>query len=64
MSTQPEVNLEALEAGYKVELRQVQTEIAYVYITPQNVESPPFDNAALAWEAAYVDLKTSAASAS
>ena len=62
MTTQPEVNIEALEAGYKVELRQLQNHIGYVYINPSQIESVTYDNAALAWEAAYIDLKTTSPS--
>ena len=57
MTTEPEINVEALEAGYKVELRQHDTEIVYVFISPQLVESESFQTAAEAWEGAYFDLK-------
>jgi len=60
MTTEPEVNIEALDAGYKVELRQYDAEIVYVFITPQLTESKSYETAAEAWQAAYEDLKATA----
>jgi len=57
MTTEPEVNIEALDAGYKVELRQYDAEIVYVYITPQLIESKAYETAAEAWQAAYEHLE-------
>jgi len=56
MTTEAEVNIEALDAGYKVELRQYDTEIVYVFITPQLIESKTYSTPAAAWQAAYEDL--------
>lgn len=60
MSNQPEVNTEALDAGYKVELRQQGADILYVFVSPQLIESELFETAADAWQAAYHDLHANA----
>lgn len=59
MSGDPAVRIEALDAGYKVELRQYDTAILYVFITPQLLVSEPFATAVEAWDAAYADLQAS-----
>jgi|GEM_PF-3991430 len=61
MSGDPAVRIEALDAGYKVELRQYDTAILYVFITPQLLVSEPFATAVEAWDAAYADLQASLA---
>jgi hypothetical protein len=59
MSGDPGVRIEALDAGYKVELRQYDTAILYVFISPQLLVSEPFATAVEAWDAAYADLQAS-----